>query len=40
MLRVILGHSRLAITLEIRADTDSEAQLDDAPTRYNLFSQA
>ena len=38
--QVILGHSRLAVTLEIYTQTDDEAQLDALTRLHNLFDQA
>jgi len=38
--QVILGHSRLAVTLEIYTHTDDEAQLDALTRLQNLFDQA
>jgi integrase len=38
--QVILGHSRLAVTLEIYTHTDDEAQLDALTRLHNLFDQA
>ena len=37
--QVILGHSRLAVTLEIYTQTDDEAQLDALTRLHNLFDQ-
>jgi integrase len=38
--QVILGHSRMAVTLEIYTHTDDEAQLDALTRLHNLFDQA
>jgi integrase len=38
--QVILGHSRLAVTLEIYTHTDDEAQLDALTRLHNLSDQA
>jgi len=38
--QIILGHSRLAITLEIYTHTDDEAQLDALTQLHNLFDEA
>ena len=38
--QIILGHSRLAITLEVYTHTDDEAQLDALTRLHNLFDQA
>jgi integrase len=38
--QVILGHSRLAVTLEIYTHTDDEARLDALTRLQNLFDQA
>lgn len=38
--QVILGHSRMAVTLEIYTQTDDEAQLDALTRLHNLFDQA
>jgi integrase len=38
--QVILGHSRLAVTLEIYTQTDDEAQLDALTRLHNLFDRA
>ena len=38
--QVILGHLRLAVTLEIYTQTDDEAQLDALTRLHNLFDQA
>ena len=37
--QVILGHSRLAVTLEIYTHTDDEAQLDALTRLHDLFDQ-
>jgi integrase len=37
--QIILGHSRLAITLEIYTHTDDEAQLDALTRLHNLFDE-
>jgi integrase len=37
--QIILGHSRLAITLEVYTHTDDEAQLDALTRLHNLFDQ-
>lgn len=37
--QVILGHSRLAVTLEIYTYTDDEAQLDALTRLHDLFDQ-
>jgi integrase len=36
---VILGHSRLAVTLEVYTHTDDEAQLDALTRLHDLFDQ-
>jgi len=38
--QVILGHSRLAVTLEVYTHTDDEAQLDALNRLHDLFEQA
>ena len=38
--QVILGHSRLAVTLEIYTHTDEEAQLDALTRLHDLFDEA
>jgi integrase len=38
--QVILGHSRMAVTLEIYTQTDDEAQLDAITRLHNLFDRA
>jgi hypothetical protein len=38
--QVILGHSRLAVTLEIYTHTDDEAQLDALTRLHSLSYQA
>jgi integrase len=38
--QVILGHSRMAVTLEIYTHTDDEAHLDALTRLHNLFDQA
>ena len=38
--QIILGHSRLAVTLEVYTHTDDEAQLDALTRLHNLFDQA
>jgi integrase len=38
--QVILGHSRMAVTLEIYTQTDDEAQLDALTRLHNLFDKA
>ena len=38
--QVILGHSRMAVTLEIYTQTDDEAQLDALTRLHNLFDRA
>ena len=37
--QVILGHSRLAVTLEFYTHTDDEAQLDVPNRLQNLFDE-
>jgi integrase len=37
--QIILGHSRLAVTLEIYTHTDDEAQLDALNRLQNLFDE-
>ena len=37
--QIILGHSRLAVTLEIYTHTDDEAQLDALTRLHDLFDQ-
>jgi integrase len=37
--QLILGHSRLAVTLEIYTHTDDEAQLDALTRLHDLFDQ-
>ena len=38
--QLILGHSRLAVTLEVYTHTDDEAQLDALNRLQNLFDEA
>lgn len=38
--QVILGHSRLAVTLEIYTHTDDDAQLDALTRLHDLYDQA
>ena len=38
--QIILGHSRLAVTLEVYTHTDDEAQLDALNRLHDLFEQA
>jgi hypothetical protein len=38
--QVILGHSRLAVTLEVYTHTDDQAQLDALTRLHGLLEQA